>query len=233
MSVAFAVSAFCALVVSVEIAVAFVAISVAFVAMFVAFVAMSVSFASSAVSARVISAAIAVFNCSSAVSARVISAAIAVFNCPSAEVARVVSVTIAVAFVAISVAFVEMFVALATSAAVARLSSAAIAAIYPHFVFYSVSGLTEVFYTFLLLLSIFLFYKKYIVLGIIISILGLLVKPSLDFLNPILVFMFVIFVHKMDWRKASKYLGIYFISYIIIMSPWWIHNIKSMTHLLD
>ena len=110
---------------------------------------------------------------------------------------------------------------------IAALSSAAIAAIYPHFVFYSVSGLTEVFYTFLLLLSIFLFYKKYIVLGIIISILGLLVKPSLDFLNPILVFMFVIFVHKMDWRKASKYLGIYFISYIIIMSPWWIHQYQK------
>jgi 4-amino-4-deoxy-L-arabinose transferase-like glycosyltransferase len=110
---------------------------------------------------------------------------------------------------------------------IAALSSAAIAAIYPHFVFYSVSGLTEVFYTFLLLLSIFLFYKKYIVLGIIISILGLLVKPSLDFLNPILVFMFVIFVHKMDWRKAFKYLGIYFISYIIIMSPWWIHQYQK------
>lgn len=109
----------------------------------------------------------------------------------------------------------------------AALSSAAIAAIYPHFVFYSVSGLTEVFYTFLLLLSFLLYYKKYIVFGIIISIFGVLVKPSLDFLNPILVFIFIIFVHKMSWKHAVKYLGIYCLSYCVIMSPWWIHQYQK------
>jgi 4-amino-4-deoxy-L-arabinose transferase-like glycosyltransferase len=109
----------------------------------------------------------------------------------------------------------------------AALSSAAITAIYPHFVFYSVSGLTEVLYTFLLILSFLLFYRKYIVFGIIICIFGVLVKPSLDFLNPVLVLIFVIFVHKMSWKQAIKYLGIYFLSYSVIMTPWWIHQYQK------
>jgi 4-amino-4-deoxy-L-arabinose transferase-like glycosyltransferase len=40
------------------------------------------------------------------------------------------------------------------------LLSSTIAAFYPHFLFYSVSGLTEIFFTFLLLLSFLLFYKE-------------------------------------------------------------------------
>jgi 4-amino-4-deoxy-L-arabinose transferase-like glycosyltransferase len=109
----------------------------------------------------------------------------------------------------------------------AALLSAFIGGLYPHFLFYSVSGLTEIFYTFLILLSFLLFYKKNIVLGIIISIFALLVRPSLDFLNPIMVVIFIIFVHNLDWKKASKYLGIYFLAYFVIMSPWWIHQYQK------
>jgi len=104
------------------------------------------------------------------------------------------------------------------------LLSASIGAFYPHFLFYSVSGLTEVFYTFLLLLSFVLFYRKMIVWAIIILILAILVRPTFDLLNPIIVALFVILVHKLNWIKVGKYLGIYLFSYIVIMSPWWAHQ---------
>jgi hypothetical protein len=109
----------------------------------------------------------------------------------------------------------------------AALLSASVAALYPHFLLYSVSGLTEIFYTSLLLFSFVLFYKKQMIWAIIISILALLVRPTLDLLNPIIVILFVISVHGMDWKKIGKYLGIYFFAYVVIMSPWWIHQYQK------
>ncbi|HIE73211.1 MAG TPA: hypothetical protein EYQ06_02885 [Flavobacteriales bacterium] len=107
------------------------------------------------------------------------------------------------------------------------LLSATIAAFYPHFLFYSVSGLTEIFYTFLLLLSFLLFYRKTFILAIIILVLSILVRPTLDFFNPILVALFVGFVHKSGWKAVIKYLGIYFVIYIVILSPWWMHQYQK------
>ncbi len=107
------------------------------------------------------------------------------------------------------------------------LLSAFIASIYPHFIFYSVSGLTEIFFTFLLLLSFLLFYKERIFLAIVISILAVLVKPTFDFLNPVLVVLFVRYVHDGSWKKVIQYLFVYAISYMIIMSPWWMHQHKK------
>jgi hypothetical protein len=102
--------------------------------------------------------------------------------------------------------------------------SSIIAALYPHYIFYSISGLTEVFFTFLLLLYFLMFYKKRYILAIIISILAILVKPTFDLLNPVLIILFVGFVHSSGWRKVIKYLSIYTLAYIVIMAPWWIHQ---------
>ena len=107
------------------------------------------------------------------------------------------------------------------------LLSAFAASIYPHFLFYSVSGLTEIFFTFLLLLSFLLFYKKRFFLAIVISILAILVKPTFDFLNPILVIIFVRYVHDGSWKKVTQYLSVYAISYMVIMSPWWVHQYQK------
>ena len=107
------------------------------------------------------------------------------------------------------------------------LISCFIAALYPHFIFYSVSGLTETLYIFLLLLIFLLYYKKYFFSAILISILSILVRPTLDLLNPILLFMFLYFVHNLPWKTIFKYLTIYLMSYIIIMSPWWIHQYQK------
>ena len=107
------------------------------------------------------------------------------------------------------------------------LLSSAISALYPHFLFYSVSGLTEVFYTFLLLFSFLLFYRKKFIIAIIISVIAILVRPTLDFLNPILIVLFIGFVHASGWRSVVKYLGIYFITYMVLLSPWWMHQYQK------
>lgn len=109
----------------------------------------------------------------------------------------------------------------------AALLSASVASIYPHFIFYSISGLTEIFYTFLLLLYFLLFYRKKFFLAIIISILAILVRPTLDLLNPIIIILFVGFVHKSGWKSVVKYLGIYCITYAIILTPWWLHQYQK------
>jgi hypothetical protein len=107
---------------------------------------------------------------------------------------------------------------------VGSIVSCLIAAIYPHFIFYSVSGLSETLYIFLLLLIFLLYYKKYFFFAIIVSVLSILVRPTLDLLNPILLIIFIYFVHNLPWNIVFKYIGIYLISYVLIMSPWWIHQ---------
>ena len=107
---------------------------------------------------------------------------------------------------------------------VGSIVSCLIAAIYPHFIFYSVSGLSETLYIFLLLLTFLLYYKKYFFFAIIVSVLSILVRPTLDLLNPILLIIFIYFVHNLPWNIVFKYIGIYLISYVLIMSPWWIHQ---------
>ena len=106
------------------------------------------------------------------------------------------------------------------------LLSSFIASLSPHFIF-SVSGLTEVFYTFLLLLSFLSFYGKKYVIAIIILILALLVKPSLDYLNPILIILFVSIVHKSGFKKTIKYLTIYGVMYVVLLAPWWMHQYEK------
>ncbi len=110
---------------------------------------------------------------------------------------------------------------------VAALLSSLISAFYPHFLFYAVTGLTETLYTFLLLAIFLLFYKKHFFWAVLLSILSILVRPSLDLLNPILVVIFIYLVHGLPWKIVLKYLIIYCISYILLMSPWWVHQYQK------
>jgi 4-amino-4-deoxy-L-arabinose transferase-like glycosyltransferase len=75
-----------------------------------------------------------------------------------------------------------------------------------------------------LLLSFLGFYKKNYLLAIFILILALLVKPSLDYLNPILIFLFVYIVNKSGIKKTIKYLALYGVMYTLLLSPWWMHQ---------
>ena len=43
----------------------------------------------------------------------------------------------------------------------------------------------------------------------------------------VLIVLFVGFVHALGWRLVLKYVGIYFIIYLVIMSPWWMHQYQK------
>lgn len=110
--------------------------------------------------------------------------------------------------------------------AVALLAASA-SIFYPHFLFYAIMGLTEVLFTFLLLLSFLLFYREKIVAAIFFLVLSVLVKPSLDFLNPLLVALFVFFVLNGRNTQVAKNVATYFIVYVVLMTPWWIHQYQK------
>ena len=99
-----------------------------------------------------------------------------------------------------------------------------ISSVYPHFLFYAIAGLTETFYTLLLLSSFFFFYKEKYLIAIFTLVLLILVRPSLDLLNPFLVIIFTFFVFRRGYIKSIKQALIYIFIYIVLMSPWWIHQ---------
>jgi len=104
------------------------------------------------------------------------------------------------------------------------LLAALVSAIYPHFLFYSVSGLTEIFFTTLVLIAFYFLYKKNFLVGCFFLIISVLVKPTFDLLNPILIILFSYVVHSEDFFKVLKRLGAYLMMYILLISPWWIHQ---------
>jgi len=107
---------------------------------------------------------------------------------------------------------------------IGALFAAFTAALYPHFVFYSLSGLTETSFTLLLLLSFLFFYKEKTFLAIFLLALTVLIRPSLDLINPILVLIFSFYIYKLGYLNSLKKVLIYFIIYIFIMSPWWVYQ---------
>jgi 4-amino-4-deoxy-L-arabinose transferase-like glycosyltransferase len=107
---------------------------------------------------------------------------------------------------------------------VSALIAVFISSLYPHFLFYAVSGLTETLFTFLLLLAFLFLYREKYFLGVVALALSVLVRPSLDFLNPLLVFSFSFFVFRKGYYRSIRQVFIYIIVYIILMSPWWIHQ---------
>jgi len=107
---------------------------------------------------------------------------------------------------------------------VGALFAALVAALYPHFVFYSLSGLTETSFTLLILLSFLFFYKDKFFLALFVLVLSVLIRPSLDLFNPLLVLIFSLYVYKLGYLKSLKNVLIYLTIYLFIMSPWWIYQ---------
>jgi len=104
------------------------------------------------------------------------------------------------------------------------LTASVIALFYPYFTFYSITGLTETLYIFLLLSSFLLLYKKQFFWASVVIVLSILHRPLLDFLAPILIFTFAYYVHQLSLKKSFFHLLKYFFIYIILMTPWWIHQ---------
>ncbi len=95
---------------------------------------------------------------------------------------------------------------------------------YPHFIFYSLLGLTETLYLFLVCLAFLLLYRKQFLWGSVVIVASILMRPVLDLLAPILLLTFSLVVHKETIPKALQRVGVYALVYVVLMAPWWVHN---------
>lgn len=100
-----------------------------------------------------------------------------------------------------------------------------IMALHPFSIFYSTSGLSESTFTFALVLGVLLMYDtKTFYYGVVTLTLSILIRPTCNIILFPLILMFLIFIHKLSIAQICKNTAISFLIYILIMSPWWIHN---------
>jgi len=107
--------------------------------------------------------------------------------------------------------------------------SALILSFYPHSIFYSISALTETLFVFSFLLSIYFFYSRNYLTGSIFFVLGVLIRPTFDYLALVVIFLFVYIVHKRNLIYFSKVALGYIAIYCVIMSLWWVHNYQKFS----
>ncbi|MBC7905497.1 MAG: hypothetical protein H7Y60_01960 [Rhodospirillaceae bacterium] len=107
------------------------------------------------------------------------------------------------------------------------LLAALAAAIYPHFLFYAVSGLTETTYTFIVLSAFLCLYGQRYLAGSALLALSILERPSLEPLAPLLIMLFAIVVHRRSLSFALGRVAIYVLIYGALMTPWWLHQMDK------
>ena len=105
--------------------------------------------------------------------------------------------------------------------------TASIFALYPFSIFYSISGLNETLYIFLLLISILNFYRDKFFYGIFFIVLSIYVKSMSFFIAPLLILIFIFLYKKNLFKTFFRFFGIYFCTLSILLSPWWVHNYKK------
>jgi len=104
------------------------------------------------------------------------------------------------------------------------LIAAFIFSLYPMSIFYGVKGLTESPFLVFLLAGFVFLYKNNIVASSIFFVLTILTRPVTDLFAPFVIFWYIFFVKKEGVFSAIKSLSIYSFIYVIMMSPWWLHN---------
>lgn len=99
-------------------------------------------------------------------------------------------------------------------------------AIYPFNILYSSLMLTENSYIFFAITGYtFLYYKK-IFFSFIFIVISILIRPSIDIFNIIVIIFFSIFVFEDEYKNTIKKVIIFSIIYCIVFSPWWFYNYK-------
>lgn len=99
--------------------------------------------------------------------------------------------------------------------------------IYPFFIFYAVVGVTETLYITLLLGTFDCWYRKRFLAAAVLAVLSILTRPTLDLLNPLLILVFALAVHRMSFAAGLRQLAVYAAVYCVLMSPWWLHNYRA------
>jgi 4-amino-4-deoxy-L-arabinose transferase-like glycosyltransferase len=100
-------------------------------------------------------------------------------------------------------------------------------AIYPHFIFFSVVGLTETLFTTLVVAAMVAWYRGAFTIAAVCAVLSILTRPPMDLLAPVLVLYFALVVHRLPWRTSVVKLLAYVLIYCALMSPWWLHNYRA------
>jgi 4-amino-4-deoxy-L-arabinose transferase-like glycosyltransferase len=111
-----------------------------------------------------------------------------------------------------------------TGDAMAGLCAALIWAVYPFSVFYAVVGLSETLFVALVLLGFLAYQTQRFALGSLLMVLGILTRPELMILAPILILAFSLVVHRQTITRALKHLVVFAVLFLALMSPWWWHN---------
>ena len=97
-------------------------------------------------------------------------------------------------------------------------------AIYPFNIFYASIMLSENSYVFFNFVGFaFLYYNKNI-LGSLFIVISILIRPTLDLLNIIIIILFSIFVFKDQLKTTFLIITVFIIIYCAIFTPWWIYN---------
>jgi len=134
-------------------------------------------------------------------------------------------ITLKLADIALSLATIWIIYALSLiilKDQLAAILAAFVAALWPHFAFYAVVGLTETAYAFVLCLAFLMLYRKRWWWGIVLLVLSILIRPTLEPLIPVLLVVFVVVVHRDSWRQAGLLVAKLALVYVVLMSPWWL-----------
>jgi len=104
------------------------------------------------------------------------------------------------------------------------LIAALFCALWPHFVFFAVVGLTEtLFITLILAAFVCLFDRRY-ALASVFLVLSILTRPSMELLAPLLIFYFSVVLHREAFRIGVRRIITYGLIYAALMAPWWAYN---------
>jgi hypothetical protein len=107
---------------------------------------------------------------------------------------------------------------------ITALVTALATAVYPFFIFYAVVGLTETLFITLLLAAYVCWYRGWFAAAAVCAVLSILTRPTFDLLAPVLVIYFSLFIHRLSYGATAKRVASYAAVYVLLMSPWWIHN---------
>lgn len=96
--------------------------------------------------------------------------------------------------------------------------------IYPFSIYYASSGLTESLFTFLMITGLYFTYKGNNIAASIFLILSCLVRPSMEMIFPVVIFMSSYHVHNQNLMTNIKNVIYYLLLYVLLFAPWWIYN---------
>ncbi|MEM9986439.1 MAG: hypothetical protein AAF804_15200 [Bacteroidota bacterium] len=110
-----------------------------------------------------------------------------------------------------------------TSGRLARWT-ACLVAVSPGLLYFSNHAYTESSFTFLLVLGLWALRRKHMWLASISLVLSVLVRPTLDLVNPLLILMAAWAWYGETGPKLALRLGQYALVYILLLFPWWLHQ---------